>query len=358
MPLLNEAAILPSLVQQVRNALMDAGVQWNIVLVNDGSTDDSPTIMDQMAQADPGILCVHLSRNFGHQSALQAGLCHAPGEAVIAMDSDGQDSPSAIGPMIRAWKEGYHVVYAVRRDRKEVWLKRFLFSAFYRILARTASTVIPRDAGNFGLMDRSVVDQVRWLPESERFFPGLRSWVGYRQLALPVERMARHDSKPRVRFMGLVALARTALFGFSRVPLLAFYWLAMISALVSVACIGFAVFHKLFTGLAIPGWASSTSVAAFFGAINSLGIAILGEYIARIYDQVRGRPMYVVARTVNLTRENPARGHSQTPSPVDLTETGLLESVREIEQTIQARAVPVPPDAPRGATASKVARGT
>jgi polyisoprenyl-phosphate glycosyltransferase len=297
LPLLNEAAILRSLANDIQTELQKSGCRWNIVFVNDGSTDDSGLILDEMSAADGRILTIHLSRNFGHQAAVQAGLKHAKGDAIILMDSDGQDNPGAIGPMVESWLEGNDVVYAVRYGRKENFLKRVLFSAFYRILGAIASVPMPRDAGNFGLIDRQVAEIITSLPESDRFFPGLRSWVGFRQKALRVERLDRHDRKPRVRFRGLVSLAKTAFFSFSRAPLTAFYWLAVLSAIVSVGTISFAYYHKLVTGLAIPGWASITSVCAFFGAINALGIAMLGEYIARIYDQVRSRPSYVIART-------------------------------------------------------------
>jgi polyisoprenyl-phosphate glycosyltransferase len=297
LPLLNEAAVLRSLANDIQTQLERTGCRWNIIFVNDGSTDDSGLILDAMSAADSRITVIHLSRNFGHQAAVQAGLKYADGNAIILMDSDGQDDPSAIGPMIEAWFNDVDVVYAVRFGRKENFVKRLLFSAFYRILEAIASVPMPRDAGNFGLIDRRVAELISSLPESDRFFPGLRSWVGFRQQALPVERLDRYDRKPRVRFRGLISLAKTAFFSFSRAPLTAFYWLAALSAVVSVGTTSFAYYHKLVTGLAIPGWASITSVCAFFGAINALGIAMLGEYIARIYDQVRARPSYVIART-------------------------------------------------------------
>ncbi len=300
MPLLNEAAILPSLVAEIRQSLETVGCRWSMMLVNDGSTDESGDLLEQLADEDVRVRVLHLSRNFGHAAAVRAGLDFVDADAVLLMDSDGQDDPSAIPQMIDRWHQGADVVYAVRYARKEGLCKRLLFSAFYRILRSVSSVSIPKDAGNFGIADRCVIEQLRRLPECDRYFPGLRSWVGFKQSEIPVERLARHDGTPRVHFRGLVSLAKTALFGFSRVPLHAFYWLAGLSGSVSVACISFALFHKLFTGQAIPGWTSITSVSAFFGAINALGIAILGEYVARIYDQVRGRPSYVVAKSRNL----------------------------------------------------------
>jgi glycosyltransferase involved in cell wall biosynthesis len=329
LPVFNEEQILHQLIGQISNTLNNSGVCWNIVLVNDGSTDSSGQIMDELAHQDSRIHVLHLARNFGHQSAVHAGVCFASGDAVVVMDSDGQDSPDAISTMIDHWFNGDDVVYAVRFGRKESLPKRFLFNAFYRVLSAVASIKIPKDAGNFGLIDRAVVNQIRLLSENDRYFPGLRCWVGYRQRALLVERLARHDDQPRVRLKGLISLAKTALFSFSRVPLHVFYVLAASSASVSVGCIAFAIFHKIFTGLAIPGWASTTSAIAFFGAIQSLGIAILGEYIARIYDQVRNRPMYIVARSVNaqLQGTDERSGHHEV-------ESDLLQQIENLKREL------------------------
>jgi polyisoprenyl-phosphate glycosyltransferase len=335
LPLLNEVAILPSLIQDLRSMLDDSGQSWSILFVNDGSTDGSSELLDELASSDDRIHVLHMSRNFGHAAAIRAGLDHAQGDVVILMDSDGQDDPKAIPEFLNHWSKGFQVVYAVRFARKESWWKRALFSSFYHLLARVSNIPIPRDAGSFCLLDRRVVDQLRLLPESDRYLPGLRSWVGFRQKSVPVERLARHDLNPRVRLRGLVSLAKTALFGFSRVPLHAFYWLAILSAVVCMASIGYATYHRLFTGLAIPGWASITSVSAFFGAINALGIAILGEYVARIYDQVRGRPSYIVARSKNIATTsgstNAVGGHLSK-----FDEIALLEDLRAIKSSVSS----------------------
>jgi dolichol-phosphate mannosyltransferase len=299
LPLLNESEILRSLLCDIRKSFSQFPCDWSVYFVNDGSTDASAEILDGFALEDKRVKVLHLSRNFGHTAAVRAGLDYVNADAVILMDCDGQDDPNAIPQFLASWQNGADVVYAVRIARKESFWKRMLFSGFYQLLSRVSSVPIPRDAGNFGLLDRRVVEQIRALPEGDRYLPGLRSWVGFHQAAVTVERLARHDGNPRVRIRGLISLAKTALFGFSRVPLHVFYVLAMLSAAVSVGTIAFASYHRIFTGLAIPGWASVTIVSSFFGAINSLGIAILGEYVARIYDQVRGRPSYIVARFQN-----------------------------------------------------------
>ncbi|MFN8739012.1 MAG: glycosyltransferase family 2 protein [Pirellula sp.] len=299
LPVYNEVENLRSLTSLIQKVIDELPVKSEIVYVNDGSHDGSAEVLDRIASEDDRIRVVHLSRNFGHSAAVRAGLDQSDADAVILMDSDGQDDPLAIPRMVDRWIQGAEVVYAVRVARKEGAWKRCLFSLFYRILGKLASVKIPKDAGNFGLMDRRVVEQIQQLIEVDRYIPGLRSWTGFRQESIQVERLERYDDKPRVSLIGLLSLAKTALFGFSRAPLLAFYGIALVCAGVSFGLIGYALFHKLFTGLAIPGWTSTTSISAFFGAMNALGIAILGEYVARIYDQVRARPSYIVARISN-----------------------------------------------------------
>jgi polyisoprenyl-phosphate glycosyltransferase len=299
LPVYNEVENLRSLTSLIQKVLDELPVKSEIIYVNDGSYDGSTEVLDRIASEDDRIRVVHLSRNFGHSAAVRAGLDQSDADAVILMDSDGQDDPLAIPRMVDRWIKGAEVVYAVRVARKEGAWKRCLFSLFYRILGKLSSVKIPKDAGNFGLMDRRVVEQIQQLIEVDRYIPGLRSWTGFRQESIQVERLERYDDKPRVSLSGLLSLAKTALFGFSRVPLLAFYGIALVCAGVSFGLIGYALFHKLFTGLAIPGWTSTTSISAFFGAMNALGIAILGEYVARIYDQVRARPSYIVARISN-----------------------------------------------------------
>jgi hypothetical protein len=217
------------------------------------------------------------------------------------MDTDLQDDPAAIPRFLDHWYAGYDVVFATRIKRKENVVKRFLFFAFYRVLNAISKTPLPQDAGNFGLIDRRVAQRVAHLIDRDRFFPGLRRWVGFRQCGVEIERLARHDKKPRVSLRQLWRLAKTAIFSFSEFPLTMFYTIAAVSFLVCAALSSFTLYHKLFTGNASPGWASSLITASFFGSLNALGIAILGEYVMRIYDQVRSRPQFIVADKVNFT---------------------------------------------------------
>jgi len=316
-PVCNEAPVLRELHQRLLDVLEGIGSRREIIFVNDGSHDESPQILDELA-ADPHVRVLHLSRNFGHQAAIQAGLAHAGGDAVVVMDADLQDDPAGIPLLIEKWREGYDVVYAIRHERKEGPLKRFLFFAFYRLLRMVSHVPIPLDAGSFGLVDRAVADEISRLADRDRYYPGLRRWVGFRQIGVRVERLARYDARPRVSIRGLFRLARAAIFSFSSFPLTIFFAIAFLSFLLFLIASCFTLYHRLFTGRAIPGWTSIIITASFFGALNALGIGLLGEYIVRIYDQVRGRPMFIVKRKVNFPeerQESSDSSHNERNSP-------------------------------------------
>lgn len=319
LPVYNEARALPVLSARIAQAAAACEGDYEVIYVNDGSTDESPRLLDQLAAASRRVKVVHLSRNFGHQAAVQAGLAHASGQAVVLMDSDMQDAPEAIPRFVSAWQAGYDVVYAVRTQRKENMLKRFLFAAFHRLLARVAAVTIPADAGIFGLVDQRVAQQILRLGERDRYFPGLRSWVGFRQKGIVVERQARYDQQPRVSLRGLFRLAKTAVFAFSSLPLMVFYGIGLAAGLIFAGLSAFAIYCKLFTDQAVPGWTSHVLTGSFFGALNALGICILGEYVIRIYDQVRGRPIYLVKRTVNFSPPLGTTATTDTPSAAQST---------------------------------------
>ncbi len=324
LPLYNEAAVLEKLVQLVRQAVSRCGCDHEIIFVNDGSSDGSVQILDTLANEDERIRVIHFSRNFGHQAAVHAGLSHASGDAVVVMDSDLQDDPSCLPEYLAKWRQGYDVVYAIRTDRKENILKRLLFFAFYRILNLVSRTAIPQDAGNFCLVDHRVAVQIAELHDRDRYFPGLRSWVGFRQIGIPVERLARHDGRPRVSLFGLFRLAKSAIFSFSALPLTVFYLISVVSLFIAATLTCFVLYHKIWTGLAIPGWASITLTGSLYGALNAMGIGILGEYVVRIYDQVRAHPSFLVARRVNFEAE--CRGfadRNQRPWEGSRTDSGL-----------------------------------
>jgi dolichol-phosphate mannosyltransferase len=303
LPVYNEGEVLETLARSVGAAVRAAGCAAELIFVNDGSRDASAAVLDRLATSDPCVRVLHLARNFGHQAAVQAGLVHARGDAVVVMDSDLQDDPAGIGRFLQKWREGYDVVYAVRTGRKEGSIKRLLFYAFYRVLNTVARTPMPADAGNFGLVDGRVATEIARLLDRDRYYAGLRSWVGFRQVGIEVERGPRYDGRPRVSMLGLWRLAKSAIFSFSSFPLTIFYAIGALSLCVFAGLACFTLYHKLFTGLAIPGWTSVTMTSSFFGAMNALGIAVLGEYVSRIYDQVRSRPLYLVERRVNFPED-------------------------------------------------------
>lgn len=340
LPVFNETAILRELTRQLVDVMEEDALQFEIVYVNDGSSDGSRENLNALSAGDDRIVVVHLSRNFGHQPAVHAGLEHASGDVIIVMDSDLQDDPKAIPRFLQQWENGYDVVYAQRVNRKENAAKRFLFYSFYRVLNSIADIAIPADAGNFGLMDRKVVDALLQLPERDRFFPGLRSWAGFRQTGIAVERAARHDDQPRVSLRGLFRLANTAIFSFSGFPLKFFYVIAAISAAVCCGSIGFVLWHKTMTGLAIPGWASMIITASFFGALNALGISILGEYVIRIFDQVRSRPVYLAETITNRLTLPPARPLSSEAEGIRNNVDRLELLLESLEKEYRSQSVP------------------
>jgi polyisoprenyl-phosphate glycosyltransferase len=305
LPVYNEVRVLGALYRRVRDAVDSCGARLEIVFVNDGSSDGSAEFLDQLAADHAEVRVIHFARNFGHQAAVQAGLAHARGDVVLLMDSDMQDAPEALERFLHEWQAGYDVVYAVRRNRQERIWKRLLFAGFHRTLAAISDTKIPIDAGNFSLIDARVVRAIVELPDRDRYLPGLRSWVGFRQTGVEVRRDARYDGQPRVSLRGLFRLAKTAIFSFSTFPLAVFAFIGYSALGVFLALTCFSLSCRLFTDLAVPGWTTHVLVASFFGAVNALGISMLGGYVARIYDQVRGRPLYIVDRAVNMPNDQP-----------------------------------------------------
>lgn len=335
LPVYNEAGVLPKLFCRVRDALAATTARQEIIFVDDGSDDGSAALLDNLAADHPQVRVVHFTRNFGHQAAVQAGLAHANGDVVLLMDSDLQDSPELVERFLLQWQAGYDVVYAVRSERPERLWKRILFNGFHRMMSAIADTHIPPGAGNFSLIDARVVERIVKLGEYDRYLPGLRSWVGFRQIGIEVRRQPRYDDRPRVSLRGLWKLAKTAVFSFSTFPLAVFSFIGYSALAVFIGLSGFSLACKLFTSLAIPGWTSNVLVASFFGAVNALGISMLGEYVARIYDQVRGRPLYLVDRTVNISVTPNATNTRAIELPA-LDEHLLWQSQELLEEVRQA----------------------
>ena len=301
LPVYNERENLDELVSRLVPILeRAAGGSFEVLFIDDGSHDGSAEILDSFYAHDPRLKTIHFSRNFGHQSAMQAGLEQATGNAVILMDADLQDPPEVLEKFIEKWKEKCDVVFAVRRKRKEGLLKRAAYALFYRTLKLIAEIDIPLDAGDFCLMDRRVVEVLVALPERNRFLRGLRSWVGFRQAAIEYERDARHAGKPKYTLHRLITLALSGYVGFSAAPLRAAAWLGVISATVGFALVLWAVGTKLMDIPSPRGWASTVAVVLFSGGVQLLMLGVIGEYLSRVYDEVRRRPHYIVGSRTGL----------------------------------------------------------
>jgi len=304
-PVYNEEATLPELLRRIAEILAQAGSEPEVILVNDGSQDASARLVADVCRADPRFRGVHLSRNFGQEAALAAGLRYARGRAVVVMDADLQDPPALIPKLLERWREGYEVVYARHTTReREGLVKRGAAYLFYRVLQGLAEHDVPADSGDFCLMDRRVVDLLTAMPERNRFIRGLRAWVGFRQSSVEFERPARFAGEPKYTFRGSLRLGLDGLVSLSKAPLkLGTYLGLLVSATSFLLGIAFLI-QKLTVGFEVRGWASMMVTILFLGGVQLLTVGIIGEYISRIYDEVKLRPLYVVQSLDNL--EEPA----------------------------------------------------
>lgn len=302
-PLFNEQENLPELHRRLRAALDPLDIEPEIILVNDGSSDATPTMIHMLSQADRRVVGVMLSRNFGHQAAVSAGIAECTGDAVIVMDGDLQDPPEVLEQFIARWRDGAEVVYAVRTKRKEGLLKRTAYGAFYRLLRKLSDIDIPLDSGDFGLMDRKVVNALLALPERQRFVRGLRCFVGFRQEGLVYERAGREAGAPKYTFKALVRLAMDGLISFSSAPLNLITYLGLGSCVFALGLIAWVMGRAIIGQRPPEGWASTMVVVLFFGSVQLLSLGIIGEYLRRIFLEVKGRPTYIV-RDVKRHNEN------------------------------------------------------
>jgi dolichol-phosphate mannosyltransferase len=300
-PLFDESETLDELHGRLRATLYGLGLDHEIVLVDDGSRDGTAERLDALREADPALVVLHLSRNFGHQAAVTAGLDHARGRAVVVLDGDLQDPPELIPRLVDLWREGNDVVYAVRRARKEGPLKRLGYFAFYRLLRAIGDLDIPLDSGDFCLMDRRVVAALRGMPERMRFVRGLRSYVGFRQIGLEYERDARRGGRPKYSYWALLRLAIDGLVSFSGYPLRLVAQLGLASAVAALGLIIWVLVDAFYNHTAPRGWASLIAVVLFIGSAQLVALGIIGEYVRLIFLEAKGRPTYVL-------REPPRRG--------------------------------------------------
>jgi dolichol-phosphate mannosyltransferase len=275
---------------------------YELIFVDDGSQDKSLDVLkDFFAQDGVHTRIVRLSRNFGHQQAISAGLDYARGQAVIVMDADLQDPPEVIPTFVEKWRQGYQVVYAIREKRQERWVKRAMYRLFYVVLRTISRVDIPLDAGDFGLMDRRVVDVIRSLPERNRFVRGLRSWVGFRRVGVPYSRDARHAGRPQYTFRKLVGLALDGLVSFSYLPLRLATLMGFGVSALSILLGAYYLVRKLVRGIGLPGFATIVILMSFLGGVQLLTIGIIGEYVGHALDEVKHRPAYIVHETIGFS---------------------------------------------------------
>jgi dolichol-phosphate mannosyltransferase len=288
-PIYNEKESLNEMYKRVSGVMDTTGEPWELILVDDGSRDGSTGMIRELAKQDERVQPVIFARNFGHQIAVTAGMDHSRGQAVIVIDADLQDPPEVILQLIEKWKEGYQVVYAVRSEREgETWFKKATAAAFYRLIFKITDVDIPLDTGDFRLLDREVVDTMGRMREHHRFLRGMSSWVGYKQVGVPYRRAARYAGETKYPLKKMIKLAMNAITGFSYIPLEIATYLGTTFTILSLL----ALIIFLIIGVELVAYAILT--AFFLGGVQLITIGIIGEYIGRIYDEVKGRPLYVV----------------------------------------------------------------
>lgn len=306
-PCFNEEEALPELFRRVTAAADLLGCRWEVVCVDDGSADSTWHMIAAQHQRDERWRGLSFARNFGHQTAVSAGLHFSGGNAVMILDADLQDPPEEFSRFVEKWREGYDVVYAIRQKRKEFFAKRFCYWLFYRLMARLVSFDLPLDSGDFCLMDRRVVDIINEMPERSRFVRGLRAWAGFKQTGVTYERQARAAGQPKYTFKTLVKLAWDGIFSFSTLPLRLVSHLGLWISTIALLGIVFTVLQRIFAdqfarvGLKpVPGFATIVISILFLGGIQLLCLGILGEYIGRIYEEVKQRPKWIVRQSLGL----------------------------------------------------------
>ena len=298
-PVFNEEETLPHFYQCVMTVMEQVGESFEVIFVNDGSRDGSLRLMQELHERDQRVRVIDFSRNFGHQIAISAGLDYAHGEAVILLDADLQDPPEVIPTLIARWKDGAEVVYAQRSSRKgETRFKLLTASLFYRLITHITSVEIPRDTGDFRLLDRRVVDALVTMREHHRFMRGLSAWVGFHQEAVQYERHKRFAGTTKYPLFKMIRFSIDAITSFSHVPLQLATTFGFILAGLSLLGILIAIILRIFTG-AIVGQASTLILVLFMGGIQLIFLGIIGEYLGRIYDEVRSRPLYIVRRVLD-----------------------------------------------------------
>ena len=299
-PVYNEREVLPTLVARV-GAVLDKipGGPHEIVMVDDGSSDGTADLLEQEAAKDSRIVAVLLSRNFGHQTAITAAMDQVNGDVIVIMDGDLQDPPEVIPQLLAKHAEGYDVVYAQRGERQEGWYLRVCYWLFYRLVAMLSNIRLPLDSGDFALLSRRVVDAMREAPERQRYLRGLRSWVGFKQIGIVVDRAGRHAGKSKYTPLKLLKLASDGIFAFSIVPLRAALVLGLLAIVASLVYAVYAILARLvFETNTPPGFASLIVVIVFLAGVQLMLLGVVGEYVGRIYEEVKARPHYILRKVI------------------------------------------------------------
>lgn len=315
-PIYNEVHNIPVLYDRIYAVMEEIGSQWELVLVNDGSTDGSTEIIHALYEKDPAhVRTLHFARNFGHQIAITAGMDYSQGEAVILIDADLQDPPEVITDMVAKWREGYEVVYAVRAEREgESWFKLTTAKLFYRILYNITDVRIPVDTGDFRLMDRKVVNAVDSMREHTRFLRGMVSWVGFRQTGVEYTRGKRHTGSTKYPFRKMLRFAWDGITGFSYFPLQLATYMGFGIALLSGLAILLVIYLRAFANtVPLEGQATTLVMVLFLGSVQLISLGIIGEYLGRIYNEVKGRPLYIVRTAQGFEQHKPDTSGLQRP---------------------------------------------
>jgi dolichol-phosphate mannosyltransferase len=295
-PIFNEIGNLAELYRRIVEVMESTAEAWELVLVDDGSTDGSTETIRSLAASDPHVRAVIFARNFGHQIAVTAGLDYSRGRAAIIIDADLQDPPEVILDLIARWREGYQVVYAIRKEREgETWFKLFTAKLFYRLIYRITDVDIPMDTGDFRLLDRKVVDVLSQMRERHRFLRGMSVWVGFRQTGVPYKRAARYTGETKYPLKKMIKFASDAVTSFSYFPLQLATYMGFISAGFSILAIPVVVILRVTGSQAFLGQTTTLIAVLFLGGVQLISLGILGEYVGRLYDQSKGRPLYIVS---------------------------------------------------------------
>jgi glycosyltransferase involved in cell wall biosynthesis len=321
-PFFNEELGAAPFLDRLRQALVkieesgEIALDWRVICVNDGSRDQTLSALLGVHRAEPRIAVVDLSRNFGKEYALTAGLDHADADMVIVMDGDGQHPPEMMGAMIEAWRQGNDVVYMVRETRDVHGLHRLLRNLFYWLFSLASRTKLPPEAGDFRLMDRHVGAAIRQMPERTRFLKGIYSWVGFRQTGLLYREDARMQGKSSWRLSRLLAFAMDAFTAFSTLPLRIWSWIGAVVAGLSLLYGAWRVVRAIFWGIDVPGFETIVVSITFLGGMQLLSLGVLGSYIGRIFEEVKARPLYIVRRCYGLSDALPEAANETGPTPV------------------------------------------